>query len=224
MSVLNGRSRKLLVIAALLLLVLSSVISTIFFDSSKEGSLGQRLDSQHSVIGVQTNDVLFVGDDLIAEGLWTELIPAYSARNRGLNGETSSQLIQRVVPLAAAKPRQIYLNVGANDVLNQVPQDRILSNYRELLNLINAFSPDTEIFIMSALPLSPDNISAIENLNLELAQLASHSSAVFINLAQAMLNEEGRYKPGLADHRMRLLGQGYELWRELINPHLGIES
>ncbi|MFK8018359.1 MAG: GDSL-type esterase/lipase family protein [Pseudomonadales bacterium] len=220
MAVLKPRVRWLLVATALFLLVVSSIVSTIFFDNSKEGSQGQRLHSQHAILGAKPEDVLFVGDDLVAEGLWTELLPDRNVRNRGLNGQTTSELIRRIVPLVSAKPRQLYLSIGANDLANQVEVAVIMANYRELINLIKAFSPDTRIVVMTALPLTPQSYPGIESLNEELKVLAETHTLDFVDTASALLSQTGEYRPGLADRRMRLLGDGYALWRELLQQHL----
>lgn len=220
MSVLKPRARWLLLIGAIVLLVISSVISTIFFDNSKEGSQGQRLHSQHELLGVDRGDALFIGDDLTAEGLWSELFPTIGARNRGLNGQTTSELLYRVIPLLQAAPKTVMVNIGANDAVQQIPVASSLANYRELINLIRSYSPESRIVFSSVLPLNRESAAAVVTLNEQLESLSSAHDLVYIDLADALLDANGHFKAELADRRMRLRGNGYALWRDLLTPHL----
>lgn len=217
---LQANSRRLLIIAAILLLIASSIVSTAFFESSKEGLLGQRLHSQHELLGITENDVVFMGDDLIAEALWSELFPEFSVRNRGMNGQTTEEMLFRLPGIAQAKPRTVLISSGASDLAALIPLAQIIANMREAVNLFQAFSPESTLLISNVLPLSPENAAAAEQLNTALAQLAEVHGLTFLDSSSTLLTDSGDFKAGFADRRSRLQGAGYAAWRNLLKPHL----
>ncbi len=217
---LQANSRRLLIIAAILLLVASSIVTTAFFESSKEGLLGQRLHSQHELLGITDKDVVFLGDDLTAEALWSELFPELSVRNRGMNGQTTEEMLLRLPGIARAKPRIVLINSGASDLAALIPPEQIIANLREAVNLLQSFSPESQLIISSVLPLSTESAIAARELNSALLQLAQTHALEFIDVSSVLLSDDGVFKDGLADRRSRLHGAGYAAWRELLTPHL----
>lgn len=218
---LQRNSRRLLIIAAILMLITSSIVTTVFFESSREGLLGQRLHSQHELLGITENDVVFLGDDLTAEALWSELFPELSVRNRGMNGQTTKEMLLRLPAIAQAKPAIVLINSGASDLAALIPPEQIIANIREAVNLLKSFSPQSQLILSSVLPLTIESVQAATELNTALAQLANTHALEFVNIGSALLNEDGRFKEGYADRRSRLHGAGYAAWRDLLLPHLG---
>lgn len=212
--------RWILISAALALLLIVSIASVTFSERSKLGSADQRLSSQHELLGIEIGDTVFVGDDLIAEGLWNELFPDSSVRNRGINGQSTNDLLLRIVPLAQAKPARIVLNIGANDALQQLDAVHTMANYRELVNLIGSFSPNTSILVSSILPLDSESAERTLILNEQLQQLAEKHNLIYVDLAAKVLDDKGVFLRGMADNRFRLLGRGYRHWQALLSPHL----
>lgn len=206
--------------SALALLLIVSIASVTFSERSKLGSADQRMSSQHELLGIEVGDTVFVGDDLTAEGLWNELFPYSSVRNRGINGQSTNDLLLRIVPLAQAKPARIVLNIGANDVLQQIDETHTMANYIEIINLVRNFSPNTSIIVSSALPLNNESAERTLSLNAELQRLAERQNLKFIDLAAKVLNENGTFLADMADNRYRLLGPGYQHWQTLLRPHL----
>lgn len=217
---LQANSRRLLIVAAILLLVASSIVTTVFFESSKEGLLGQRLHSQHELLGIAEDDVVFLGDDLTAEALWSELFPELSVRNRGMNGQTTEEMLLRLPGIAQAKPRIVLINSGASDLEALIPPEQIIANMREAVNLLQSFSPDSKVIISSVLPLSMENTQMLAEVNNALAQLAETHALNFIDVNSVLLKEDGGFREGLADRRSRLHGAGYAVWRDLLATHL----
>lgn len=212
--------RWILISAALALLLIVSIASVTFSERSKLGSADQRLSSQHELLGIEIGDTVFVGDDLIAEGLWNELFPDSSVRNRGINGQSTNDLLLRIVPLAQAKPARIVLNIGANDALQQLDAVHTMANYRELVNLIGSFSPNTSILVSSILPLDSESAERTLILNEQLQQLAEKHNLIYVDLAAKVLDDKGVFLRDMADNRFRLLGPGYRHWQALLSPHL----
>ncbi len=213
-------TRRLFFFLALLLLVASSIVSTFLIDSTKEGSAERRLSSQYMLLDVKQGDVVFVGDDVVAEGLWGELLPDLPVRNRGLSGQTSDELLASITALVEPGPAHLVINIGANDALRGYRSKRTLANIRELINLSRAISPGTEVVICSVLPLNGENSDTVISLNRKLEQLAMLHKATFVDIAALLLDAQGNYRPDLADRRMRLLGSAYAAWRDLLRPSL----
>lgn len=219
MSLIGSPTRKWLGIVALGMLIISSVLANRFFDSSQEGSAGQRRASQHAEFGVTQEHILFAGDDLTEEALWNEMFPSVPVRNRGIAGLNSERLLKTIPDHLADQPRAVFINVGASDIHDQIPLEQVSANVRELINISRSLSPDTQLFISSVLPLRNGDWRKVRRLNTLLRELADDRNIVFVDL-EPMLNEQGHFQAGFADRRMRLLGPGYSYWRDALQAHI----
>src|SRR5690606_2386392 len=72
-------------------------------------------------------DVAMVGDSITDHGEWTEMFPGENVVNRGISGDTTGGLLQRLDTIAA---EQVFVLIGINDILLGIDQDEIVANYR----------------------------------------------------------------------------------------------
>lgn len=99
------------------------------------------------------DDVVMLGDSITAGGEWSEMFPGVPIRNRGISGDTTSDVLLRLDPIVAAKPAAVFLKIGTND-LNRGP-DRgyeLPIGIEQIVSRIQAGSPTTAIFLQSVLP------------------------------------------------------------------------
>ena len=60
--------------------------------------------------------VILVGDDLISDGLWSEIFPEREIANRGVPGDCVADVAVRARKLAAeAHPAKLFISAGRND-------------------------------------------------------------------------------------------------------------
>src|SRR5262249_3033624 len=97
-------------------------------------------------------EIIFAGDSLIADGPWSEL---YSPiKNRGIGGETTAGLLDRLDELTESQPRKLFLLVGTNCLAADIPVAQVVRNYRKILGQVRRESPQTQVFLLSVLPVN----------------------------------------------------------------------
>ena len=122
-------------------------------------------------------DVVMLGDSIIQYGEWAELFPNVQIINRGIAGDVSASVLQRVDEVIARKPRVVFLMVGINDLLLGIAPQAIAGNVR---SIVERLGPDT--IIQSTLPTS-DNVAINEKVA-ALNVLLAKGAARFVDLRQ----------------------------------------
>src|SRR5215207_538395 len=78
-------------------------------------------------------DIVMLGDSLTEWGNWHQLVPEYRIINRGISGDTSSGVLDRLQEVIDRRPKIVFVMVGTNDIGLQVPPNVLLSNLREIV-------------------------------------------------------------------------------------------
>ena len=166
---------------------------------------------------VDTSSIVFVGDSLIESFPVEQMFSEHSVKNKGISGNTSKDILARIAPIAEAKPRKIFLDVGINDILRNVPLDTLFINYKSIVQIIKSNSPNTEIFVQSLLPVGEKYQSfrpKIWAFNDTLKNFCHNDSITFISLFPLF------YENGLPQYYslddLHLNQSGYEVWRNAI--------
>ncbi|MEO1187318.1 MAG: GDSL-type esterase/lipase family protein, partial [Cyanobacteria bacterium J06636_27] len=111
--------------------------------------------SQFEVLTESNNSILFLGDSLTDEGEWTELLRNKNIINRGISGDTTRRILNRLDAVVNTKPKQIFLMVGINDFVNEKKSiEEVLDKYKIILKELKTKIPQTEVFIQSVLPVN----------------------------------------------------------------------
>lgn len=89
-----------------------------------------------------------VGDSLIANGPWNEILTPEAA-NRGQSGIQTAEITGTLDSKLTGTEKIIYLWAGTNDVLAGKPVDEIQQDYSDLLSGIQQHSPQAQIVALS---------------------------------------------------------------------------
>lgn len=149
--------------------------------------------------------------------------------NCGIVGDFSEGLLKRAGSIVKLKPEKLFIEIGINDIIEQVPLAEICSNYEKLLKLIRQGSPHTEVYIQSNLPVIinrpsvlVDDRSVNEKLleqNRNLRMIATRNGVVFIDLYAAFLRS-GYVKDLLIEDGIHLNKKAYAVWKMTVLPYL----
>ena len=165
-------------------------------------------------------EIVFAGDSLVGEGPWAEY---YSdVHNRGIGGETTSGMLDRLDEITESRPRKVFLMLGTNDLARQVPVAQFLRNYRALLERLRKDSPETQIYAIAITPvnssLSPslaDRNARAAEANAQLKRLvAEFPGVVFVDLAPYLVDASGELRREFTDDGGHLNYDGYLAIRE----------
>jgi lysophospholipase L1-like esterase len=175
-------------------------------------------------------EVVFAGDSLVANGPWAEFYT--EVHNRGIGGDTSSDLLGRLDEITEGRPRKLFLLVGANDLSAAAPVAQYLRRYRAILERVRRESPATEIVVLGLLPVNhgfPDhpnfNNARVIETNRRLKDLVGGFPGVrFLDLAGYLADAAGDLRREFTTDGIHINIDGYLAIREaLLGPATGAE-
>jgi hypothetical protein len=175
---------------------------------------GQRMRaSQFATLGATPGHIVFLGDSITQGGLWPEWFPGVPVLNRGIDGETSEDLLRRV-DSAVRDPRAVFLLIGTNDLSIGFSLQRITGNVRALLAAIERRAPGTPVVVQSVMPRTRRFRDDLRLLNRAYRQLVDRSgeNAQYLDLWPALADENGDLRSEFTEDGLHLNGAGYAAW------------
>ena len=165
-----------------------------------------------------------LGNSITAECEWAELMQNPNIINRGVIAEGTSDILARLNPIIAAKPKKIFLLIGVNDLMFlSLPQ--IEDFYEKIVSRLVTETPTTQLYLESVLPIHNDlrrngmKNEDIDTLNKAIKQIANKYSATYINLNAKFKNTEGSLRTEFSLDGIHLNGEGYLLFRDILQPY-----
>lgn len=167
--------------------------------------------------------VVFFGDSITQGGLWSELFPDQRALNRGIGGDTTTHLLERVDQIYDLEPDKLFLMIGINDLNTDMPRAETFANLDRLFDGFDARIPGTRIYVQSVLPINDDWVNAldpadIDAINEKLIAEAGARGYEFVDLRSVFTDATGKLDRSLSYDGIHLGGAGYGRWREQIAP------
>lgn len=174
--------------------------------------------------------ILFSFGNSITNGAeWNELFPQKRVKNRGISGDTSEGVFDRLDAVVKGKPAKIFILIGVNDISREIKVETIVLNMKQIVEKIQKESPKTKIYIQSILPVNPDfemfkghmKPELIKEINQFYQNIAQEYKVNYIDLYSYFL-EDGTDKMNkkYTNDGLHLLGEGYLLWREIVKSYI----
>jgi lysophospholipase L1-like esterase len=163
-------------------------------------------------------DVVFVGDSISDSAEWEDFFPGYRIANRGINGDISFGVLNRIDSIIRTKAKTSFIMIGVNDIGRGIPYSTIYKNYVEIIEALEFGG--MEVVVQSV--LLTDNVirsnHIIERLNSDLKEYCIKESIDFVDLNKD-LSEEGFLRRDLSFDGLHLNGKGYRLWADAIRKY-----
>jgi lysophospholipase L1-like esterase len=168
--------------------------------------------------------IVFLGDSITDDGDWSNLFPGEPVENRGIGGDTTTGVLNRLDQVIELKPSRIFLMIGTNDLcFNRSVADTVM-NYRYILTRLHSELPDTPIYIQSVLPFNDEIFPSrnlrtnnnIKQLNAEILKLAQQYHCSYIDLTADFTDSNGRLFSQYTSDGLHLNEAAYLIWRDQI--------
>ena len=188
-------------------------------------SIKKHKTSHLKTLPINEGQIIMLGNSITAECEWSELLENPNILNRGVIGDGTSDILNRLDDVIAMKPKKIFLLIGVNDLLF-LPLSTITENYEKIVNRLLLESPNTKLYLESVLPVHNDfrrngmKNEDIDILNKNIEQIAQKRGQVFINLNEKFKNTEGGLNPEYSLDGIHLNGKGYLLFKDIISPYI----
>ena len=111
---------------------------------------------------VTSKDIVFLGNSITDGGEWNELLANPRVKNRGISGDRSGWLLERLDPIIEGHPKKLFLMIGINDLISGASPDEVLANIGRLIDRFQAESRWTKIYVQSILPVNGVDLPGYE--------------------------------------------------------------
>ena len=185
--------------------------------------------SLFNVLPADTGSVIFLGDSITDIAEWGELFKSSKVKNRGVSGDVSLGVLNRISEVTRHLPAKVFIMIGINDIANNLSDSSIANNIKATIRRIQKESPVTKIFVQSILPTNnrfidfkrhQDKQAHIVAVNNKLKQLALQNHLVYIDLYSKMLDGDSKLDTRYTNDGLHLTAAGYMVWmNELLGNH-----
>ena len=111
--------------------------------------------------------IVFLGDSLTDYVPFNELLPDVKAINRGIAGDNTLGVLNRIDEVISLKPKKLFILLGTNDIVYNVSAERTVENLRAIILKVREALPETKIYLETLIPTNPnfDTHRANETIN-----------------------------------------------------------
>lgn len=164
-------------------------------------------------------------------GEWSRHFPgAGKIINRGIIGDDSQGMYNRLDLVLPCHPKKIFFECGANDLSHGWTVERVFQGITRVLATIRERSPKTELYVQSVLPLNEEvgtwkylkgKDDLIIQLNNKLKEYCASHALTYIDLYTPLLGAHPKtMKAEYCRDGLHLTEKGYEVWAKTIRPYI----
>jgi len=179
-------------------------------------------EEQHMSYDIQADIVMF-GDSMTEFANWNELLCRNDIVNRGISGDITEGMLNRILTIFKVKPKICFFMGGINDIIRRISYERITKNIFSLLSELkkNEIKPVifSVIYTGNRYDDSEKINASVKKLNSDLENYAKENSIEYINL-NAILCPEGFLKAEYTYDGLHLNAEGYKIWASLFKKYL----
>jgi lysophospholipase L1-like esterase len=211
-------------LALMLALNLSSSAQQLSWDSTyRPGSYLKKIEAFQAE-GITKKDFVFLGNSITAGTDWGKLLNLPNAKNRGISGDITFGVLERLDQVIIGKPAKVFVLIGINDISKDIPDSVILSNYKKIIQRIQEGSKKTKIYFYTLLPVNA-SFNKFKNhynkdehilwLNEQIRKLADKKVTV-IDLYPHFTDADQHLKAEITADGLHLKPEGYQIWAEVL--------
>ncbi|QNR86516.1 sialate O-acetylesterase [Pedobacter riviphilus] len=169
-------------------------------------------------------DIVFLGNSITAGTDWAKLLDLPQAKNRGISGDITFGVLERLQDVIDGKPAKVFILIGINDISRNIPDSVILRNYKTMIARIRKGSKKTKIYFNTLLPVNAafekfkNHYGKDEHilwLNDEIRKFDAKNVTV-IDLYPNFTDLDKHLKAELTKDGLHLIPAGYQVWADLL--------
>ena len=176
---------------------------------------------------VSPGRIVFFGNSITEFGDWKRLLGDSTVVNRGIAGDNTFGMLDRLSSVIALKPRELFIEAGINDIGQGVPASQIAANIGTMVAYVRAKLSSARVYVVSVLPtnghaqtdypeIAGKNAVALAVDRLLREQAASRGY-IYLDLAGRVADGSGGLDERYAQPDGLLLNDaGYGVWMEMI--------
>jgi lysophospholipase L1-like esterase len=167
-----------------------------------------------------------VGNSITEGGDWKKLFQDTTVVNRGISGDVTFGVLNRIKEITDRKPSKVFLLIGINDLSRNTPDEVIQENIFSIVTKLKSRSPKTVVYVQSILPTNESfkNLNKnfvgkgehITTINTQLKKYASKLKYKYLDLHSHFTDAEGRMEAKYSGDGLHLNAAGYAHWIEIL--------
>lgn len=171
------------------------------------------------------HEIVFLGNSITDQCEWYELFGNPNIKNRGIGGDDTDGVLERLDEVTESKPAKIFIMIGTNDLAYGKTVEYVIENYKKILAQIKQQTPNTKVYIQSVLPVDYDihytrPIADIMEINRQLQELSKENNLVYIDLFSLFKTDKNKLNSDYSLDGLHPNGKGYEVWKEEIVKYI----
>ena len=181
--------------------------------------------------GITSQSIVMLGNSLTENGKdWSQRLGNSHVINRGIIGDNTVGMTERLCQITPHQPRAIFLMAGINNMVNNAPVINVAQQVISLIEAIREQTPQTKLIVESLLPINEKNgrwrtlagrTNDIPLTNMYIRAYCESHDIVFIDLFNKMT------KPGtnvlreeLSADGLHITEAGYAIWENELKKHI----
>lgn len=174
-------------------------------------------------------DIVFLGNSITDRVDWNELLGMGRVHNRGISGDITFGVLQRLDEVIDGHPAKVFILIGINDISRNIPDQLILRNYYRIVDRIQAGSPRTKIYFQTLLPVN-NGFTQFKNhynkdehilwLNERIKTMGREEGIDIIDLHPHFLDKNGKLDSRYTEDGLHLNAEGYKVWAAILKKVL----
>ncbi len=184
-------------------------------------------DKLFKVLPNDSSNIIFLGDSHIELSEPAELFNNIHIKNRGIGGDITKGVINRLNEVIQDKPVKLFIEIGTNDIMREYSAVTIIKNYQTIIQRVKSESPATKIYVLSIFPnawfVKGGKIKTrpiVEDVNNRLKVLCKQEHAQYIDFS-GDLEKNGYIVPQYyIKDSLHLSAQGYLLFKQKLEPYV----
>ncbi|MVN20429.1 family 20 glycosylhydrolase [Mucilaginibacter arboris] len=213
-----------------LLLLTTAVSAQIKTQGKNDGAFPtfyQQRSSLFRLLPQTKGDIIFLGNSITNGSEWDELFADPRIKNRGISGDVTAGVLNRLDEVTERKPAKIFLLIGINDLSAGTAPDTVAKNIFLIAKKVSGQTPTTQLYVQSLLPVNntlnkfPTHVNKgeqIKRVNQLLRSNAALYHYTFVDLFPSFCNAEGKLDTLYTNDGLHQKGAGYMLWKHLVYP------
>jgi len=171
------------------------------------------------------NEIIFLGNSITDGCEWSELFQNPNVKNRGIGGDDTDGILERLDEVTKSQPSKIFIMIGTNDLAAGKTVEYIIENYKKIISNIQKASPKTKIFIQSELPTDEKihttrKNSDLKKINAGIKLIADNNNLMYFDLFKLFVDDRGMMNPKYSIDGLHINGEGYLMWKKVIEKYV----
>lgn len=174
----------------------------------------------YKAMPIRSGDAVFIGDSITHQAPLAEYLSPI--RNRGVGSDTSAGVLARIDDDLKGQPAKVVINIGTNDLNNDVAPEEIAANVAACIERGRELSPSTGFVVCSVLPIRVvgDKVTWQERKQREIVVLngllKELAGATFVDLHSQFVDDSGQMKEELTTDGLHLNFAGQRRYCEAL--------